>query len=205
MGKMLKGCLSVIVVLIVIGIIIAIFSGGDDSAEDAGTDTSEEESSAAEGNEESSEGSEEASEKETYSMGETAEVGNVEYTINEKTTASEVGPNIMNETASDMYVVLDVTFKNNGDEAVTVNSSYLKLKQGNTTFEADEMASMSANQNEDGSMGDTFFMEEVNPGSERNGKVVFDVAPDIAEANDLEVEAQEGIFGSVTEIISLSK
>ncbi|RSL32768.1 DUF4352 domain-containing protein [Salibacterium salarium] len=89
-------------------------------------DTSEEEPGATEENEEKSE--EET--QETYSMGETVDVGDVQYTINEKSTASEVGLDLLSETASDMYVVLDVTFKNNGNEAVMVDSSYLKLKQG---------------------------------------------------------------------------
>ncbi|MFD2704045.1 DUF4352 domain-containing protein [Salibacterium lacus] len=216
MKKVGIGCLASIGGLVVLIIIISIFASGDDTSQtsggDSGSNGSEEtsadtETSNGEESSDNSSGSDEEVEEEapTYSIGDTVEVGAVEYTVNNRSTAEQVGPSSLPEEASDMYLVLDITFKNNGNEAVTVNSGYLKLKQGETTFEADEMASMSANQNEDGTMGDTFFLEEVNPGSERNGKVVFDVAPDIAEADDLQVEVQEGIFGSVTEVINLSE
>ncbi|WP_156418718.1 DUF4352 domain-containing protein [Lentibacillus amyloliquefaciens] len=71
------------------------------------------------------------------------------------------------------------------------------------SFEADSIASTTANQNEVGTIEDSFFTEQINPGSEISGKVVFDVSPDVAEADNLKVEAQEGIFGSATKTIKL--
>ncbi|WP_077622445.1 DUF4352 domain-containing protein [Sediminibacillus massiliensis] len=193
MKKFFKiGCLGIIA-LIVLGIVVASL-GGDDSSSNNEENT--EESS-------NSEGSSEEQET-TYSIGDTVEVGAMTYTINEKTTADQVGPSIAPEEANGNYVVLDITAKNNGDEAVTVDGSYFKLKQGDKTFEADSAASMTANQGEDGSIQNSFFLEQLNPGSEMTGKVVFDVAPEIAEADDLTVVAQEGIFGSVTETIELN-
>ncbi|MFG6149640.1 DUF4352 domain-containing protein [Halobacillus sp. B23F22_1] len=195
MKKFLKlGCLGFIG-LIVLGVIIASLGGEDEATESNDTEPASAEADSSDGKEET--------EEETYSIGDTVEVGAMTYTINEKTTAEEVGPSVMPETASGKYVVLNVTVKNNGNEAVTVDGTYLKLKQGDKTFEADSTASMSANQGDDGSIENSFFLEQLNPDSEISGDVVYDVSTEIAESDDLSVEAQEGIFGTVTESITL--
>ncbi|SDJ08690.1 DUF4352 domain-containing protein [Salimicrobium halophilum] len=195
MKKFFKfGCLGIIGIII-LGIVIAALGGGDDSTS---TDNS---NSGGSGSSDS--GSTSEKEEQTYAIGDTVDVGDMTYTINGKSTAQQVGPSTLPEEANGMYVVLDVTVKNNGNEAVTVDGSYFKLKQGETTFEADSGASMSANQGEDGTIQNSFFMEQLNPSSEMSGKVVFDVAPEIAEADNLKVQAQEGMFGSVSKTIQL--
>ena len=105
--------------------------------------------------------------------------------------------------ASGKYVVLDVTYKNSGNEAVTLDASFFKLVRGEKTYESDSMASMSANQGEDGTIQNSFFLQEVNPDMEITGKVVFDLAPDVAEATDLQLQDQTGLFGTETGIINL--
>lgn len=145
----------------------------------------------------------EAKQEKTYKIGDAVNVGDMGYTINSKETATQVGPSVLPETASGKYLVIDVNVKNSGDEAVTVDSSFFKLKQGDKTYEADSAASMSANQGEDGEIKDSFFMQQLNPNSEMNGKVVFDLSPDVAEASDLTLQVQTGMFGTETENISL--
>ncbi|WP_153465033.1 DUF4352 domain-containing protein [Sediminibacillus terrae] len=189
-------------------VVIAIATGGGEDDTTAGSDKAEDSgeqtASADSGAEDStSEDKKEEPKEEIPGIGDTVEVGAMTYTINEKTTSDEVGPSVAPETANGTYLVLDITALNNGDESVTIDGSYFKLKQGDKTFEADSMASISANQGEDGTIQNSFFMEQLNPGSEMSGKVVFDIAPDIAESDDLVVEAQEGIFGTVTETIEL--
>lgn len=63
------------------------------------------------------------------------------------------------------------------------------------------MASMSANQGEDGSIDNSFFLQEVNPDMSISGKVVFDLAPEVAEATGLQLHVQSGFSGTETEII----
>lgn len=145
----------------------------------------------------------EAKQEKTYKIGDAVNVGDMGYTVKTKETAAQVGPSVLPETASGKYLVIDVNVKNSGDEAVTVDSSFFKLKQGDKTYEADSAASMSANQGEDGEIKDSFFMQQLNPNSEMNGKVVFDLSPDVAEASDLTLQVQTGMFGTETENISL--
>ena len=65
------------------------------------------------------------------------------------------------------------------------------------------MASMSANQS--GDIDNSFFLEEVNPESKLEGKVVFDVSEATATSKDLKLKVQTGIFGTETEEIKLTK
>ncbi|WP_064503476.1 DUF4352 domain-containing protein [Halobacillus sp. KGW1] len=195
MKKLFKmGCLGFIGIIAII-VIFSLVGGGDDETASTNDGNNDAESSGETGGEEAEETS--------YGIGDKVEVGAMTYTINEKSTAEQVGPSALPEEANGKYVVLNITVKNNGDEAVTVDGSYFKLKQDSKTFEADSAASMSANQGEDGTIQNSFFLEQLNPSSEMSGKVVFDVAPEIADSENLSVEAQEGIFGSVTETIKL--
>lgn len=139
----------------------------------------------------------------THGLGDVVKVGSMTYTIHGVSTAEQVGPSAFPTEAKGKYVILEVTAKNDGNEAVTLSNTFFNLKQGDKTFEADSMASMSANQSDDGSIATSFFLEQLNPGSELSGKVVFDVAPEIADAGGFSVEIQEGAFGTVTETINL--
>ncbi|MCP3763858.1 DUF4352 domain-containing protein [Domibacillus sp. A3M-37] len=202
MGKFFKiGCLGIIGIF-VLPVIIGMFASDDTSTQPT-TETSEpatEKTTAAPEPEE--EPAEEPAES-TPGLGETVEVETMTFTINEKSSAAQVGPSSLPERATGKYVVLDVTVLNKSNDAVTIDSSYFKLKQGEKTFEADSMASMSANQNEDGSIPNSLFFEQLNLGSELSGKIVFDVAADVADATDLQVQVQDGVFGTNTQLINL--
>ncbi|WP_281975783.1 DUF4352 domain-containing protein [Halobacillus litoralis] len=193
MKKLFKfGCLGVIA-LVVLGIIITSLGGDDTNSSNSDG-----------GNEEATSNEENSEEKEqTYSVGDTVEVGAMTYTVNEVSTADEVGMSMAPTEANGKYVILNMTVKNNGDESATIDSSYFTMKYDGKTFDADSTGSIEANMKDDGSMKNSFFMEQLNPGSELTGNVAFDVAPEIAEADGLKLEASEGIFGTNTKIIDL--
>lgn len=189
MKKLFKlGC-GGIIALIVIIIVIALASGGDDETSTS-TDSNKTNSTSKE-------------EKQVANIGTPLEVGNAVFTLNSVELADQVGPSVLPEKANGKYVVLDVTYKNNGNDAVTIDASFFKLIRGEKKYESDSMASMSANQGEDGTIQNSFFLQEVNPDMEITGKVVFDLAPDVAEATDLKLQVQTGAFGTETGIINL--
>ncbi|MBN9655972.1 DUF4352 domain-containing protein [Halobacillus sp. GSS1] len=205
MKKLLKFVLYAFLAIIVIGGLAAAFGGdGEDTTKE--NETAEPATAEASDTEDVESKEEESSESEekSYKIGDTVEVGAMTYTVNGVSTTDQVGPSAFPTEASGKYVVLEVTAKNNGNESVMIDGSYFKLTQGDKTFESDAMASTSANQNEDGTMGDTFFLEQLNPGSELSGKIAFDVAPEIADAAGFSVVAQEGVFGTVSKTIELN-
>jgi hypothetical protein len=142
-------------------------------------------------------------EKKAYKIGDTVPVGKMTYIVSRKEVKDQVGPSVLPTKATQKFLVIEVTLKNGGNEAVTVDSSFFKLKRGEKTYEADSAGSLSANQGEDGTITNSFFLQEVNPDSEVKGFVVFDVAPDVAAATDLQLQVQTGVFGTETEKINL--
>jgi Domain of unknown function (DUF4352) len=183
-------------------IIAAAASGGGEETEQASTEPKEE-TKAEQPKKEEPKKEEPKKEEKSFGIGQEVKVGDMVYKVNGKTAADQVGPSALPEKASGKFIVIDVTLKNNGNEAVTVDASFFKLKRGEKTYEADSAASMSANQGEDGSIENSFFLQELNPDSEITGKVVFDVAPEVAQAADLQLQVQTGVFGTETEVINL--
>ncbi|APA01584.1 DUF4352 domain-containing protein [Bacillus velezensis] len=136
-------------------------------------------------------------------MGQDIKVGDMVYNIKSRKAADQVGPSVLPEKANDKYLVIEATLKNTGNDKITVDASFFKLKKGKKTYEADSAASVSANQKEDGSIDNSFLMQDLNPDSTMSGKVVFDVAPEVANAKDLKLVVQTGIYGTQKGTISL--
>ena len=202
MKKFFKiGC-GGLLALIILGAIIGALGGEDTSNNDDNTETEQQETSEPATEEKTEEKAEEKT-KETVGIGTPLEVGDAIFTLNGVELADQVGPSVLPTKASGKYIVLNVTYRNNGNEAVTIDSSFFKLKRGDKTYEADSAASMSANQGENGAIQNSFFLQEVNPDMEISGRVVFDVAPEVAEATDLQLQVQTGFWGTETGIINL--
>lgn len=192
--------------LLAVIIVGSIATGGEEeSAAPASTEPVEEEtkSESTTANPEKAKEEKKKEEPKAFGIGEEVNVGDMTYKVNGTSTATEVGPSVLPQKAKGKYLVVDVTLKNNGNEAVTVDSSFFKLKRGEKTYETDSMGSMSANQGEDGAIENSFFLQELNPEMEISGKVVFDLAPETADATDLKLQVQTGVFGTETEVINL--
>lgn len=210
MKKIFNGCLTIIVLFIVLGIVIGACSSDGDKEKTKDETTSESINKSDSTKDEKKEVTAETTKKETkkektYKIGDVVKVGKMQYKVKSVSTAKEVGPTYGKSTAGDKYVVIEVTVKNNGDKAVTVDSNFFKLLKGDKTFEADAAASMSANQGEDGNIDNSFFLQKVNPESKISGKVVFDVADSVAKSKDLKLQVQTGAWGTETESIILKK
>lgn len=197
MKKFFKlGC-GALIALIILGAIIGALGGGDDSSK-----VDDQKSSATSTDKKPTKKDDQ---DKVVGIGTALEVGKAVFTVNEVQLTDQVGPSVLPTHASGKYVVLNVTYKNNGNEAVTIDSSFFKLKRGEKTYESDSTASMSANQGENGDIQNSFFFQEVNPDMEISGKVVFDLAPEAAEATDLQLQVQTGLFGTETGMINLQK
>ena len=135
--------------------------------------------------------------KETVAkIGDTLKVGDVEFTVNSKETATNVGGQF-GSNSQGTFLILDVTVKNVGNEAITTDTSFFKLKNGEKTYEADGTASMHTD------MELKFFLQQVNPDLSNTGKVVFDVSDEVINSTELQLQVQTGFFGTKTGIISL--
>jgi hypothetical protein len=186
MKKFFKmGCFGFIG-LIVLGIIISSFSGGDEettSTSEADTKTEVKDDTKKEAKKETKE------EVKVAGIGEVVKVGDVEFTVNGVETATNVGGEF-GQDAQGKFLLVDVTVKNVGNEAITTDASFFKLKAGEKTFEADSTAGIYANDNTE------FFLQQINPDLENNGTVVFDVSEEVISNPDLLLNVQTGFFGT---------
>ena len=102
-------------------------------------------------------------------IGETVQAGDAAWTVTSATEATEIKSLEGKRTGN--FVIVDLTFTNNSNEAMTADSNSLAVLDGKgRTFETDIDASVP--------MRLDLFLEQVNPGLTREGRVVFEVAPD---------------------------
>lgn len=167
------GCLGVVVIIVVIiAIISAVMGGGDDT------------------------GSSKDDKTKQAKIGEKVKVDKLEYTVNSIDTSDSVGNEYVSSQANGQYIVADVTVKNNGDEAITIDTELFKIINGDETNGADASASTDANTSASNPGDIGFFLEQLNPGNEKTGKVMFDVSEKTAQSDSTEMQVQSGMFGS---------
>jgi Domain of unknown function (DUF4352) len=186
--------------LIAIIVIGAATQGEDtptDSAKPASTEVKAEDKPA-EKKEEPKKEEPKKEEKKSAGLNTPVKVGDVTFTAAATSTSDNVGGEY-GQDAQGTYLIVDVAVKNEGKKAITTDTSFFKLKVGDTEYEADSTASVFANQNAE------FFLQSVNPGIENKGKVVFDVPADVANSKELMLNVQTGFFGTEQGQINISK
>ncbi|WP_435300389.1 DUF4352 domain-containing protein [Timonella sp. A28] len=188
--------LGIIAALIFIGS-LANGSGNDGNASPAAQDTTNDASE-----ENAEKPKKEKPKKKGFKIGDVAKAGDMTYKVTGVETAKTVGSDFLKEKAKGTYVIVSLDVTNNSDEAALVTSSFFSLTSGGKTFEADDMASITASTH-DG--GDSFFVEELNPDLKMSGVVVFDVSDSVADAKDNIFQAQTGFWGTEKVDITLSK
>ena len=176
--------------LLAVIIVVAIATGGgEESAKPANTEPKKEETKT----------DKQEGQKKLAGIGEPVKVGDVVFTVHGTSTANNVGGEF-GQKAQGTYLIVDVTVKNEGKKAITTDSSFFKLKVGDTEYEADATADPFVNE-----AGGGFFLQQVNPGVENKGKIVFDVPADVANSKDLILNVQTGFFGTEQGQIKIAK
>ena len=182
----------VLVGLFVIGGLQSVLGGGSNSSTSSSQDTSTTTQTTTEASASSSEKSEEV----TYSIGQEVPVGDVVYIVDSKEVNTHVGGEF-GKTANGIFLVLNVTVKNNGKEAITVTDDFFTLLKGDVEYKSDSTAGIYANQDAN------FFLTEVNPENSVTGNVVFDITEETANDPSIQLRVQTGYFGTETGVINL--
>lgn len=175
-------------ILIAVIVLISVFSGlgEDDETVSSSTDTNEPEAA-----EEKKDTKKEK--KPEFTIGDVVTVENLNYTVNSIEVTQSVGPSIYPTDAKDTFLVVDLTVKNNGNEAIMIDTSNFKLIDGEKSFDPDSMGSISANQDAEGN-STGFFLENLNPDVSLQGTVVFDVTEDQANSATVQLGISKNIF-----------
>lgn len=128
-------------------------------------------------------------------IGDALKVGDLVFTVKDAGLTKELKSPLGNKKGN--WMVVTVAVKNESKEAVTIDSSFFKLLEGDgTTYEtdSDNLMYLDAEQN--------FFLEQINPKLEKTGKVLFAIPDGV---KDLKLQVQTGAFGTETGEISLAK
>jgi Domain of unknown function (DUF4352)/zinc-ribbon domain len=185
----LTGCLGIIVLLVLLGIIGSALGGGGDEtaggggggggggqqAQDSGQGPQEQQEQP-EQQEQQGQQEQQAERPQPppeYTVGQTAKVGNVEWTVTDAFLTNQLKSDFGTQKRG-RFVVVDFTFTNNRPEEVTLDPQlHLVLKDSQRReFGPDPDAWEFVPTNLD------IFLEPVNPGVSKNGRVVYQVAPD---------------------------
>ncbi|NQP29392.1 DUF4352 domain-containing protein [Streptococcus suis] len=161
-------------------------------ASSSSTSSSQDTSTTTQTTTEASASSSEKSEEVTYRL-----VGDVLYIVHSKEVTTNVGGEF-GKTANGVFLVLRVTVKNNGKEAITVTDDFFTLLKGDVEYKSDSTAGIYANQDA------KFFLTEVNPENSVTGNVVFDITEEIANDPSIQLRVQTGFWGTETGVINLN-
>lgn len=181
--------------LIVIIIFIGFLGGGDDETETvADNETSQSVSS------EVIEKAEEVEEEvvETVGIGQSLSISDVEYVVNEVTTTDYVGGEYTGKTSQGVFLIVNVTITNNGNESLNVSDNFFKLIDGDKEFDSNPSAAVYAND-----QSSSFFFNKINPDLSLTGNVVFDVSQAVVDSQTKQLEVQTGYWGTEMGLINL--
>lgn len=149
---------------------IVVFIGG--CGEEQATSSSADEIAEQDVAEETTESTEESAEDTVASLGEPVSIGDVEWTVTDVLESDTLVSPFGAEEGN--FVIVDVTFQNNSNQDLTLATPFVALldSQGRE-FEADMGDNLSYLYPEE-----IMFVDHVQPGLTKEGKIVFSVAPD---------------------------
>jgi hypothetical protein len=191
----LAGCLGIIVLLVLIGVLAPVFgggggetagggggggggAGGDERAQNQAEQQEQPQQQEQPPQQEQAQNQGQQAERKPqpppeYTVGQTATVGNVEWTVTDAYLTNQLRSGFGTQKRG-RFVVVDFTFTNNRNEEVTLDPQlHMVLKDSRgREFGPDPDAWEFVPTNLD------IFLEPVNPGVSKNGRVIYQVAPD---------------------------
>lgn len=131
----------VIAVVLLFGIVGSM--GEEESGEQSNNSSSSNSVGSGSSNENTDNSNSNGESEKSATIGTPLKVGDVEFTVNGISTASNVGGQY-GANAQGVFLLVDVTVKNLGKEAITTDSSFFKLLVDDMQFEADSTATIYA-------------------------------------------------------------
>jgi hypothetical protein len=174
---LILGIVAVVLLLLCgIGVIVAVSSNGNNSSNSSNGNSSNSSSGGGGG---VGSGANNAQGAKHAKVGEAARDGKFEFTVASiKCGVAEVGTSGIGKTAQGQFCLVSVTVKNIGTKPQTFDSSSQKAKGANgASYSSDGTAELYANSNAQ------TFLNEINPGNQAVGVMVFDIPKDATIAS----------------------
>lgn len=126
--------------------------------------------------------------RDVHQLGDSFQVGDIEYTALDVRTTSAIGSGFTRTEADGIYVIVDMRMTNVGDEPTSISRSPISLIDGQDRTHDTSSDGMFTYEDTIG-----IFGEEANPGITHEGAVIFDV-PTGQQERYLKV-SQDPLFG----------
>lgn len=164
--------------IVAILVIVGAATGGDESDKSVSTsDTPKTTPTAAD--EDKGDSTENASDSNTPSVGPrgSVEVDTLRWRLSGARATKTIGDQQygLGAKANGVFVVVELSVKNNKSESVTLTSETVSLVAGDKTYSSDSNAETALI----GTGAKTFLLEDLGPGVTLTGKTAFDVAPEV--------------------------
>lgn len=145
--------------------------------------------------EESSAPEKEEEKEVVFTVGDTVQNDKMEFTLTNVETNSEITDDsgflsFRPDSENNRYLTFDVIIKNISNEAISLDSSGFRLFKGETRYIPTTILNNRG-----------LNIETINPGTEIERQVYFDVPADVAESDELRVEIESGIFSRTGQTI----
>jgi len=129
-------------------------------------------------------------------VGDQIEVDKFSYVINNYRFAKTVGNEFSQVTADGIFLIVDLTFRNNDDKQQTLDNSFFKLTNESGT----EFSSSSDGESALEMSGkETLFLKECNPQIQKSGLLIFEVP----EKNVYDLHLSGGFWNDNTVAVRL--
>ena len=174
------GCLGLLAVAVLLGALVSALAGGGGrgGAGAGGNESAQNQDQGQNQGQNQAQGQQQGQQEQPgpqseYTVGQTATVGNVEWTVTDA-FVTDLLKSTFGTQKRGRFVVVDFTFTNNRPEEVTLDPELhiiLRDAQGRefgTDFDAWEFVPTDLN----------IFLEPVNPGLSQDGRVIYEVPPD---------------------------
>ena len=181
-GRLFIGCTGLLVLAVLfVGCLALIPGGGGGGGEPAASGSGEE-----------AEKRPGSTRQNAVAIGDNVKAGPVEWTVTNASQATELKSSFAGRKNGN-FVIVDFNFTNGKDEAATLDSESFRLIDGEgRQFEVD------TDTYEYVPMGKDIFLEQVNPGVSKEGRVIFTVAPDASDftlqAGDTDMFADQNAY-----------
>ncbi len=170
--------------MLVLVVIVGLILGGVFMEDIGGTTNNESETDTPTGditdknvdNTEETETIENKEEEQNYNhqLDETLKVGNIAYKVTNLRTREVIGDSYLQETASGEYVLVDLWVRNDADEPVWFTNSNIVIEDSQGREYSIDSSSFMMLEN-------TFAFEQLQPGLEESGTLLYDVPEDQEE------------------------
>lgn len=181
------GCLKWFGIGLVLFLVVSVIAS---MGEDDNTPSSSQSASVASTEQPAEQEEEKEVEEESFGIGDTIQAGDLSVKVNNVSSASVIESMFSQEVPSTgNYLLIDMTVRNDGNDAVTVDNNNFKLVRGETTYNSDSTATIYANED-----STSFFLNSLNPEATLSGTVVFDISENSAGDPDLQLEISSNMF-----------